>query len=213
MINTLSLRQFAIHTCWVCSLIFLTIVAVVWSEAASAQTILLDADTPATGSDLDVQSLVTPYGNITFSGEIRDKDSDLDFDAAGALGDVFDIDESEQALLTFAFDVQSISFIYGGNIGVFDVEARDINGVALDSFFQASTDFAQPAGPITLSGDGIRSLFWRDPGNAFAAIDNVTIEVIPEPGTCALLSAAIAGSLIPPGRRARIHPRNGHRRI
>jgi hypothetical protein len=178
-------------------------------EAVLGQTIFLDADSPATGSDLDIQPLVTPYGNITFVGEIRDKDGDPEFDAAGALGDVFDIDNgTSQAALSFAFDVQSISFIYGGNLGVIDVEARDINGVALDSFFQADTDLGQPAGPITLSGNGIRSLFWRDPGNSFAAIDNLTIEVVPEPSTCALWCAAFSGSLIARGRRSRNFRRN-----
>lgn len=97
--------------------------------------------------------------------------------------------------MSFDFDVESISFIYGGNLGVFDIEARDFMGNVVDSFFQASTNSGQPAGPITLMGGGIRSLFWQDPGGAFAAIDNVKIEAssVPEPSTLALFVIALSG--------------------
>jgi hypothetical protein len=172
-------------------------------SASARATIILDADTPATGSDLDLAPLVTSFGTITFSGEIRDRDSDPEFTAAGASGDVFDIFDlpTSTALLTFSFDVSSITFIYGGNVGVFDIEARDIGGSVVASFFQLSTDGGQPAGPITLAGPGIRSLFWTDPGNSFAPIDNVEIEpaAVPEPSTLLLLGAGMLAA----GRRLR----------
>jgi hypothetical protein len=164
---------------------------------AGAAVITLDADTAATGSDLDIAPLVTPFGTITFTGEIRDRDGDPDFNAAGAAGDVFDIDGTTTATLSFSFDVSSITFIYGGNVGVFDIVARDAANAIVDSFFQASTDDGQPAGPITLSGAGIRSIFWQDPQGAFAPIDNVEINV-PEPGSLALL--ALAGLALVGGR-------------
>src|SRR5215217_8084062 len=133
------------------------------ASAAFADSVLLNADTPATGSDLDIMPLVTPYGTITFVGEIIDHGSDPEFNAAGAAGDVFDIvGNNSRAQLSFSFDVSSVTFIYGGNIGVFDIVARDINGAVVDSFFQADTNEDQPAGPVTLHGLGIRSLFWQD---------------------------------------------------
>ncbi len=147
----------------------------------------LDADTPATGSLLGTQPLVTGLGTITFSGEIRDRATDEEFNAAGAFGDVFDIDRTVTAELFFDFDIASATFIYGGNDGSILVQAKDINGFVVDSFYQADTSLGQPAGPITLSGSGIRSIYWEDqPGMAFAPLDNIYITV-PEPATLGLI--------------------------
>jgi len=166
------------------------------SGQALAATITLDADTLATGSGLDVGPLVTSFGTISFIGEIRST-SDADLAAAGSVGNVFDIDSTATASMFFDFDVLSVTFIYGGNSGIFDIEARDIGGGVLDAFFQASTEDGFPAGPITLNGPGIRSLYWEDPGNAYSAIDNVIIEVadnpVPEPASMLLLGMGLTG--------------------
>ncbi len=149
----------------------------------------LDADTQATGSLLVSQPLVTSRGVITFNGEIRDRDSDPEFNAAGAFGDVFDIGSSSTAELSFDFDVSSLSFIYGGNVGDIRLEARDISGQMLDFFYQEDTDNGCPAGPITLYGygSGIRSLYWEESlGRQFAPIDNIIVTT-PEPSTVLLL--------------------------
>jgi hypothetical protein len=146
-------------------------------SVASAATITLDADTVATGSTLDTTPLVTAYGTITFVGEIRDRNGDAEANAAGASGDVFDILNSPNstAEMSFDFDITEATFIYGGNSGVMDIEARDKDGGVVDSFFQASTAGGQPAGPITLSGAGIRSLYWEDPGFSFLFLDNLDL--------------------------------------
>lgn len=174
-------------------------------EPARGAAIFLDADTPATGSLLQTQPLVTPLGQISFVGEIRDKDGDPEFDAAGALGNVFDIaNSSSTAQMNFAFNVQSVRFIYGGNTGDFGIEARDINGSVVASFFQASTDVGQPAGPITLTGTApIRSLLWRDTDGVFAPIDNVTITPVPEPGVAAFVAASTIAVVVSLRRRSR----------
>jgi hypothetical protein len=145
--------------------------------AAFAQTtVYLDGDTPATGSLLQTQQLLTPLGTIDFVGEVWAV-SDGDMLTAGAAGNGFDIvGANRDATMTFGFDVTSVTFLYGGNIGQITVEARDAAGNVLDVFFQADTGTGQPAGPETLMGVGIRSLYWADPSGNYAILDNITID-------------------------------------
>ena len=160
------------------------------------QSVFLDFETPNTGSNLGSMPLGTSSGSITFNGEFRTLDgNDPEFVSVGGFGNVLDIDDSSTAALLFGFDASSLTFIYGGNSGVFDVEALDANNQVVDSFFQASTDAGQPAGPLTLSGAGIRSLVWTDPGSNFAAIDNIaiTISTVPEPGSVIVVGIALLG--------------------
>ncbi len=156
-----------------------TLVATCTALTAPAQTsVYLDADTPTTGSLLQTQPLVTAFGTITFLGEVR-VTSDPELAAAGSVGNVFDIiPPNADALMSFDFDVSSITFIYGGNTGGILVEARDAAGAVVDSFFQASTNTGAPAGPETLMGVGIRALYWVDPGFNFAALDNITLDTV-----------------------------------
>lgn len=174
--------------------------AAVLTPQMFAASIYLDGETPATGSLLGSQPLVTPYGTITFIGEFRSGPSDPDFIAAGAAGNIFDGagDSPAEAQFLFSFDVASITFIYGGNYGEFDAEARDIGGGVLDSFYQASTADGEPAGPVTLFGPGIRSLYWKDDFGSFVPIDNVTISVnvIPEPSAALLAGLGLAVLLV-----------------
>jgi hypothetical protein len=164
------------------------------ATAAPASTLFLDMDTDASGALLSTGSWLSPLGTMTFVGEFRDT-ADADMIAAGSMGNVLDVDDTGSAILGFDFDVISVSFVYGGNEGVFDVVARDGGGVVVDSFFQAWTGDGESAGPVTLMGIGIRSLFWQDPGNRFAAIDNITITVdmapVPLPATLPLLASGL----------------------
>jgi hypothetical protein len=165
------------------------------SGFANAGLIFLDADTVSTGSALESSPLITSLGAVNFLGEIRGTTDD-DLIAAGSVGNVFDIDGTSNALFTFDFDVTSITFIFGGNSGVFNMIAKDMLGNTVDSFFTNDTGTGASAGPITLTGVGIRSLFWEDPGNSFAAIDNVWItdeSEVPEPSTLVIFALGIMG--------------------
>ncbi len=167
------------------------------SLSLDAAMIYLDGDSPATGSALGTTPLVTPLGTVTFSGEFS-SGSDPDLTAAGSTGNVFDIDNgSQQATLFFDFDVASFTFLYGGNIGHIDIRGRDINNVVVASFFQADTNAGQPAGPITLTGTAMRSLFWTDTTGSFAPLDNIQVSNVPEP-TSGLL--CLIGSVLFLGR-------------
>ncbi len=181
-------------------LLVISVLVALCAPHASAASIYLDGDTPATGSLLGSQPLVTPYGTITFVGEFRAGPSDPEFIAAGASGNIFDGAGRSPAVAQFLFDfdVLSITFIYGGNFGEFDAEARDINGLVLDSFYQASTADGEPAGPVTLFGPGIRSLYWQDLFGSFVPIDNVTVTVgvIPEPSTLLLTGLGLAALIV-----------------
>jgi len=158
-------------------IVFAFLIVLSFCRLSAAQDIVLDADTPATGSNLVSTPLVTTFGTITYVGDINTS-TDPESTAAGSVGSVFDGQGCDPATaeLFFDFDVSSITFIYGGNGGEIYVEARDSVGGVIDSFSQADTGDGQPAGPVTLSGAGIRSLYWRDNNGCFVMIDNVEID-------------------------------------
>ncbi|MFN0132967.1 MAG: GC-type dockerin domain-anchored protein, partial [Phycisphaerales bacterium] len=135
----------------------------------------LDTDSSTSGLVMPQTSTV---GTTTFSGEVFiGSGTDPEFIAAGARGNCFDIVgtiPNGQADLVFNFDVDAVTFVYGGNAGEITVEARNAAGTVVDSFFQADTNTA-PAGPQTLAAPGIRRIRWTDPTGNFAALDNIKI--------------------------------------
>jgi len=170
-------------------------------------TLNVDADSQTTGVYTSGSPLIIPtlFGNIEFVGEIRDPDSDPEFTAAGASGKVFDVDwPSRTAELTFKFnpkyEIRDITFIYGGNADFITVEALDSSATVLDSLVNAPTYDGYPAGPVTLYagfGNSIYSLKWEDPADGgpfryeFAALDNISLTVIPAPGAILLSSIGV----------------------
>jgi len=136
----------------------------------------LDMDTAATGQNLDTTPLNTALGVISpVSGVEITNFTDLEFNRAGAGGNNIDQLTDAGAEISFGFDVNSLTFAYGGNIGEIRVQALDAGGAVVDEFFQGDTNAGQPAGPQTLAGEGIRALRWRDVSGAFAALDNIKI--------------------------------------
>jgi hypothetical protein len=139
------------------------------------QNLYLDGDQARSGSNLLVAPLSNVLGATTFAGEFFVQ-SDPELTAAGSQGQTFDIvGTPPTAQFTFNFDVDSATFIYGGNSGDITVEARNAAGTIVDSFFQADTFGGQPAGPRTLAGTGIRTLRWLDSSGGYAPLDNIRI--------------------------------------
>ncbi|MCH8120514.1 MAG: hypothetical protein IIC00_12390 [Planctomycetes bacterium] len=140
--------------------------------------------TPPYLVDVDSHSLpwVVANGTITFDGQIFNDGGDPDFISAGASGNSLDVpDLRNWAKLSFDFDVDSVEFIYGGNAGNITVQAKDNAGAIIGSLSQADTSDGQPAGPVTFSGSGIRSLDWKDTSSTkkFAALDNIVLTAVP----------------------------------
>jgi hypothetical protein len=169
------------------------------SQGAKGSSIILDGETPATGSNLKTTPLVTPFGTITFVGTVLPQ-----YDGDMPAGRTFSTDNGvvpgtsgstiEVAEFNFSFDVQSATFIYGGNTGTFSIQARDISSNVVAQFFQANTSSSQPIGPVTLSGSGIRQLRFEDTDLVLANIDNVGLVAVPEP-SCVVLLFLAAGAI------------------
>lgn len=196
-----------------------------FTVSAAADTILVDFDTPETGSELALlfaygshNPLVTPYGTINLIDDVGINDincgqtqgfychatwlsnqtglatGDPEMVTAGSTGNHLVAesygDPSQRSMhdgsgFLFDFYVNSVTFLYGSGAGEFYADVRDGSGNIIDSFYQADAGLGQPAGPVTLTGSNIRSFHFYDPGSLsgsnLAMIDNVSINVAPEP--------------------------------
>lgn len=192
----------------ICTAVILSLAFTSNSFAVPTLLTTLTGDTVDGGSALGSGgTLVTSNGNITFVGEFEVANGDPDLVAAGASGNAFNILDpgttpgGQTAELFFSFDVLSLTFVYGGNSGEIRIQARDKDGGVVDDFYQASTYISQPAGPVTLSGSGIRSLYWEDTLstagklNDYAALDNIEVfvdSVIPLPSAVVLAGIGVS---------------------
>jgi hypothetical protein len=174
-----------------------------------ATVIVLDFDTPQTGSNIIDAPLLTALGTITVSNaELISPTPDADMAAAGSAGNVIDWLASPP--------FPSLNFVYGG---VIDIHVIAFAGPAflsqeLVSFYQPSIESGQPAGPLLLMADGIRSVGWfTSEGGAGPfpkeplSLDNIMISdtPVPEPatlvmGTIGLLLIVAARAIAPRSR-------------
>jgi hypothetical protein len=147
------------------------------------RNLFLNGDQAAAGSGLAGAPLVNALGTTTWTnGELLPNGgSDPEFLAAGSQGVCFDgLGSPGNCEFNFTFDVDAVSFLYGGNSGGFTIEAYNGANVLVDSFSQGDTFSGQPAGPRTIAAPGIRRLRWFESvGGSFAGIDNVRIHSKP----------------------------------
>jgi hypothetical protein len=168
----------------------------------AALTLNLNADSLADGIYTSPLIIPTMFGNVEFIGQIYNSTGgDAEFIAAGASGKVFDVGDYQATTASLTFDfvdpykVIGVTFIYGGNMNTITVKALDSSDTVLDSLVNAPTYMGDPAGPVTLEagrGNSIYKLEWVDPdGLLFAALDNVTLSIIPAPGAVLLGSIGV----------------------
>ena len=186
------------------SIVMAVVLVGCFSAYGSAKTFTLTGDTPETGSLLGTSQLVTELGTITFDGDV---DTVIDIDIKNFISPSTKTFKSKKAkwnTFSFDFDVVEASFLYGGNIGSFIVEALDIDDNLLDSFYQADTMDAS-IGETTLYcfDNAIRSLRFMDnsPIGEVAEMDNLVITGVPEPSTIILLG--LGGLALIKNRRKR----------
>lgn len=172
------------------------------AQQANASVITLDFDSLSTGSDLLNNDLVTSAGTISASTTAANL---FYLTAAGPAAEgnglLHQTDNGVGvALLTFDFDVTSITFDYNGvGSGEFTAIARDASNAIVASFFDPSTSEGSLNGGlydgtgIVLSGLGIRSFEFSDTDVTFGTsfVDNLLITTVPTPGTLSLLGLGL----------------------
>lgn len=171
--------------------------ALALSTAAQAAIVALDFDTAATGSMLGSSPLVTAAGTITLGGvgasiQANGHPTNGIFHAQAA--------ETDRAVLDFDFDVNSVTFDFGGEGGGnFLAEVFDVGGLTLASYTFSNTNCGIGcfnATGITLSAAGIRGFRFADTpaGGSFSLVDNLVIDAaaVPEPASLALAGLALA---------------------
>jgi len=137
-----------------------------------------DEDGFVVGSEYTSHPITTSLGMVYFTGLIQHPDngfSDVSYTASGATGNHFNSNGNSHGFFHFNFDVNSITFAYGGNTGTILVTARDVNGNPIAEFYDEDTNSGED-GPATIVGNGIRSIEFQDTGaGTWSSIDNVAL--------------------------------------
>ncbi len=165
------------------AILLVNLLLVIPINEAQSTEILLDADSQQTGRNLDTTPLITQYGTISYNGWIEEGSLQPWITGWEFTHDVVYSPSRPYSEFIFDFDVDSISFNFGGGIqGGIYAEALDINGDVVDTFH--TLEMSAASQPGILSGSGIRSFTFIDGRmGGYSEVDNVliTTSVVPEP--------------------------------
>lgn len=152
------------------------------ASTAQASVVTIDFGSAATGSSLITSPLVTPAGTVTLSSTNGGL-SLLTITAASgkSLHYTQNGNNAARALLSFDFDVSSVTFDYSGYaLGDFLGEALDVHGNVVASFTKTGTVCSScfDGQNVVLSGVGIRAFRFADTSEYNdVVVDNLRLEV------------------------------------
>lgn len=168
---------------------------------ARASVISLDFDSAATGANLGSAPLFVAQGTITLSQGIITPNGHPTNGIESVLPN-----DADRTLLSFDFDVSSVTFDFSGEGGGnFIAEVLDIGGAVLASFSVTGTHCTGTCfdgTDVVLSAAGIRGFRFADApgGGNIALVDNVRLEAaagtggsVPEPASFGLAGLALLG--------------------
>ena len=185
--------------------------ALMFSSLACSAVISLDFNTAATGANLGSSPLVTPAGTVSLSA-IGTGTASIAPNGHPSNGiEHVQVNETDRALLSFSFNVSSITFDFAGEGGGnFLAEALDIGGGVLASFSFTNTSCTGScfdASNVVLTGVGIRAFRFADTpaGANISFVDNVRLETstVTEPTSVVLTGLALLGLAL----SCRVRPR------
>lgn len=173
---------------------FLTAAVIGGSILSNAHALIIDFNTAATGANIVSSPLLVSEGTISLTTTGPSTTTVLASFSTNPTRFLHHVNDPNNgfAVMTFSFDVSSITFDYTGyGGGSFLAEALDINGTVIGSFFDANAIPPDWNVGASITAAGIRSFRFRDTVSEQSGVDNLNITVPDMGATTSLLALAM----------------------